>query len=494
VVAARARLASGWLGIALLGALPGAASCGTTVGSADSDGEETIDRGADGATDVGTDWADPDHGELPPLSCGNGTVDPGEECDDGNRMNGDGCDWACRLGNGEFDAGAPDPDAGRLVPDAEVARVDPGVVADGTAVMSFVDEIPLEWTGEAYATVWPWRSSDGASRATFIRFDTAGTRLGGGWTYDDFGEVWEAFDLAWGGSTFGLCLGGRADGSVMFVVLDEDGKPRSDPFMVGTYADRSSPFPPIPLRVIADGGYSCAWPGLDLVRLQPDGRDREDGQRSLADLLPDSTSVAWSGSSYLVTWAGWSSAGESVARYLVLDDNLAPFPGAGVLGPIEELTSALNVRGVWLGDRFGIAWPVAPPGAAEDPDGVCTIHVAFVDRYGELLGPPVPEPDSYAHLSAYVPAAGLAAGGGAGSIAVAVLAAVPAAGTINLRLLRFDRNGAFIELVELADVPGSALVELRGPLGVAFDGNGFGVIAQPELGSSPAFFRWSLLR
>ncbi len=35
------------------------------------------------------------------LACGNGTPDLGEVCDDGNQINGDGCDTNCRLSNGE---------------------------------------------------------------------------------------------------------------------------------------------------------------------------------------------------------------------------------------------------------------------------------------------------------------------------------------------------------------------------------------------------------
>src|SRR5262249_37593715 len=31
-----------------------------------------------------------------PAKCGNGTVDPGEQCDDGNGGNGDGCDTNCQ--------------------------------------------------------------------------------------------------------------------------------------------------------------------------------------------------------------------------------------------------------------------------------------------------------------------------------------------------------------------------------------------------------------
>ena len=38
---------------------------------------------------------------LPPLPCGDGVVDPSEECDDGNRKDGDGCTWSCRLGPGD---------------------------------------------------------------------------------------------------------------------------------------------------------------------------------------------------------------------------------------------------------------------------------------------------------------------------------------------------------------------------------------------------------
>jgi cysteine-rich repeat protein len=60
-----------------------------------------------------------------PLTCGNGTPDPGETCDDGNHAPGDGCGPGCALetgdggvdgGTGEVDAGGsdatPDPDAG----------------------------------------------------------------------------------------------------------------------------------------------------------------------------------------------------------------------------------------------------------------------------------------------------------------------------------------------------------------------------------------------
>ncbi len=50
----------------------------------------------------------PDAGP-PPMLCGNDRLDPGEMCDDGNRMSGDGCDADCRreayCGDGAVDAG-----------------------------------------------------------------------------------------------------------------------------------------------------------------------------------------------------------------------------------------------------------------------------------------------------------------------------------------------------------------------------------------------------
>ena len=76
------------------------ASCATTTSQPSSS-----DSGATGPTNK-TDGGGPsatieagldfDASLLSPL-CGNGAVDPGEECDDGNRVNGDGCDVSCRF-------------------------------------------------------------------------------------------------------------------------------------------------------------------------------------------------------------------------------------------------------------------------------------------------------------------------------------------------------------------------------------------------------------
>src|SRR5207244_11859901 len=53
---------------------------------------------------------------TPVGNCGNGVVDPGEQCDDGNTVSGDGCSASCRLeacGNGILDPGEQCDDGDR---------------------------------------------------------------------------------------------------------------------------------------------------------------------------------------------------------------------------------------------------------------------------------------------------------------------------------------------------------------------------------------------
>jgi cysteine-rich repeat protein len=60
-------------------------------------------------------------------TCGDGKIDPGEECDDGNTMSGDGCSATCTNEGGSPDmAGTPDMGAARANPDmAEASNGDP---------------------------------------------------------------------------------------------------------------------------------------------------------------------------------------------------------------------------------------------------------------------------------------------------------------------------------------------------------------------------------
>jgi cysteine-rich repeat protein len=77
--------------LALL-ALLGASGCGARSGLLVR-GPEAADGGADAGVDAGPD-AGLDAGVL--ARCGNGALDPGEECDDGNRVDLDDCPTTCR--------------------------------------------------------------------------------------------------------------------------------------------------------------------------------------------------------------------------------------------------------------------------------------------------------------------------------------------------------------------------------------------------------------
>ena len=57
-----------------------------------------IDCGRELAAAEADLWAERFCSGPPSVStCGSGSIDPPEQCDDGNRTSGDGCDWACRL-------------------------------------------------------------------------------------------------------------------------------------------------------------------------------------------------------------------------------------------------------------------------------------------------------------------------------------------------------------------------------------------------------------
>ncbi|MFH2006393.1 MAG: DUF4215 domain-containing protein [bacterium] len=61
-----------------------------------------------GLQDAAPDSAPADTGvDVLVVDCGNGTLDPGEGCDDGNTTELDGCDSACQLEGGWSCAGAP---------------------------------------------------------------------------------------------------------------------------------------------------------------------------------------------------------------------------------------------------------------------------------------------------------------------------------------------------------------------------------------------------
>ena len=96
---------------------------------------------------------------VTPTVCGDGTVDAGEECDDGNTTNGDGCSSVCAIEPLTCDGGACDPtedctncplDCGACPGACGDGTVDPGEDCDG-GNLSMTDCIDLGFTGGTLA-------------------------------------------------------------------------------------------------------------------------------------------------------------------------------------------------------------------------------------------------------------------------------------------------------------------------------------------------------
>ena len=57
---------------------------------------------SDDPTATGVDTNDSEGSDVPPSDCGNGSIDPGETCDDSNTINDDGCNDDCRVPGTEY--------------------------------------------------------------------------------------------------------------------------------------------------------------------------------------------------------------------------------------------------------------------------------------------------------------------------------------------------------------------------------------------------------
>ena len=93
--------------LALVSVLGLTIGCATGAGRPDGPRQEDT-MGSDSYTDTDVSMAsddvltteasdDNDSGDLPPESCGDGAWDAGEECDDGNQLDADGCNADCQL-------------------------------------------------------------------------------------------------------------------------------------------------------------------------------------------------------------------------------------------------------------------------------------------------------------------------------------------------------------------------------------------------------------
>jgi cysteine-rich repeat protein len=194
--------------------------------------------------------------------CGNRVVEPGEECDDGDRHDCDGCDRNCRIeaeacagqdasSDGDEIADGIEDNAAEAPPAPQpITELTPVAQPDGEPVVvaSMDPRLNLIWTGSCYAIVYK-RNRPGDYHYTNVmamrRFDSEGSVLGADWIYEPREDLdIEHFDACWNGNGFGLAwVQGR---SVYFLRLNADGKPQGESV---TVCDDCLPFLEGPIAV-----------------------------------------------------------------------------------------------------------------------------------------------------------------------------------------------------------------------------------------------------
>ena len=146
------------LPVAALAVLAGCPSAGPYLGGGTSDsdsgpdtdsgvttnpppvcGDGSVDPGeqCDDGNQVGGDGCENDCTKTPPPGCGDGVVDAGEDCDDGNQVQGDGCENNCTptptpmCGDGKVDPAEQCDDGNQDDTDACLNSCRPAACGDG---------------------------------------------------------------------------------------------------------------------------------------------------------------------------------------------------------------------------------------------------------------------------------------------------------------------------------------------------------------------------
>ena len=399
----------------------GLACGGSTVaadgqGDADAGNVETLppdaesDEAADGESDddAATEmlgdtpildaagWEASEYVTLPPPGgeCGDGVLDPGEECDDRNRLNGDGCDWLCRVGDGDPPP-EPDPDATDYVPSGDAAAL-PGAVPDG---VRGVEGMPFVWTGAEYATAWfqpddPVEPLAGTIR--FWRFDATGRRIDTEWRMPTVNRE-GGFDVVWTGTGFGLFFVDGETG-LWYLRLSAVGKPEGSPVLIegdprvrAPTADLGPDGTIVVAWIRVDEGYFDTWVlcspyylhSLRVRRVDLDG-GRIGPVYVVDDTAQGPPDIAAGGDGFGLVFTvpqDETVASGCALRFEKLDASLEHPVYSGVLG--QEHWG--DVKWVAAASQWVTAWTTPWPTA----DAAGEMRVARFAPDGSLVGPPV---------------------------------------------------------------------------------------------------------
>jgi len=434
---------------------------GDAATEVDGDGTDAPDAVTDGAPLEVPDARDVpewDAGDVPDVvpTCGNGALDPGEECDDGNRLDGDGCDWTCRLGDGE-PPGPPDESAPTVRSEGDPAPLEGDW---GRPYPADCSRVPFFWTDDSYSIVW-----SAAAGGRFTRFDRAGHRVGVEWTLPHSDE----FDAAWSGTGFGLVWCGLD--TIWMQILGRDGKPEGAPVLLASHPTEEC----LSIAVAWDGdgyGVFSAWDptGLRFLRTDP-----------LAAVVVEDALVRVAGEYHSQCVSAAAGGGTALAAVSADHPDLANRTEVTVVdtggtpvrvGSVIASYSGGPPQARWDGDQYGVLT------FGTDGDGE-SVYLARMSPSGDLLGPPsrLIEDTGVRDLA-------LAAGPG-------WAAASHHVGVSSLTLTRADRSGRVVQRLLLD----STVWESFRPqaIGLAFDGEGFGLVGMTDARSGiPWFGRFAL--
>jgi cysteine-rich repeat protein len=427
-------------------------------GDADSDADSDSDSDADGDFERDSDIDSPD--DVP--HCGDGVLDAEEECDDRNRLNGDGCDWLCRLGDGEPPL-EPDSTFPSYGHDGEPVQV------EGQAPNTLdVFRIPLLWTGSELATAFVGESDETGMRDIFFeRYDIEGSALDS--EYEILrGAPW-GFDLVWTGEGFALFYTQAWDG-IYLIRLSRTGKLLSGPTLVvddGCADTLGADF--------AGRGLALTWGvseyGDESDSCHGEGQNPEAGVH-LALLANDSIGAAIAGPTRVLdemamspdVAAGDGGFGVASSEYEIephevsfvrVDEDMGEMTRSGVLSQDEDLPSVVFANG-----EYWVAWGHSE--IDETGDEHSELCIARFSTDGMLVAAPV----CSAPEGAWVSDPRIAFGdGGLGIVAFSI---------DRLLFLRTDSAGSIVGEPLVVTEPGE--LGLFGPYAIAWADTAFVVL------------------